>query len=171
MFNRILGGYYRLLQILLTVLMAGLLIPVTLQILSRYTGLIPRYIWTEEIARFCFIWIVMIGAMIAVRDGSHFDVDVLPKLGRRADAILRLFTHIAMLAVALIFVTYGYQFAKFGSIQTSEIAGLPMLSIYIAWPLAGVTWLVFLGEKFIDDIKTLRNQQPPQHDLHTPRAK
>ncbi len=171
MFKRILGGYYRLLQILLTVLMAGLLIPVTLQILSRYTGLIPRYIWTEEIARFCFIWIVMIGAMIAVRDGSHFDVDVLPKLGRRADAILRLFTHIAMLAVALIFVTYGYQFAKFGSIQTSEIAGLPMLSIYIAWPLAGVTWLVFLGEKFIEDIKTLRNQEPPHHDHHTPRAK
>ena len=164
MFEKILNGYYRLLQILLTVLMAGLLIPVTMQILSRYTGLIPRYIWTEEIARFCFIWIVMIGAMIAVRDGTHFDVDVLPKLGRRADAALRLFTHIAMLAVALIFVTYGYQFAKFGSIQSSEIAGLPMLTIYIAWPLAGVTWLAFLGEKVLEDIRILKGNQPPAGD-------
>ena len=149
--------------------MAGLLVPVTLQILSRYTGLIPRYIWTEEIARFCFIWIVMIGAMIAVRDGTHFDVDVLPKLSRRAEAILRLFTHAAMLGVALIFVTYGYQFAKFGSIQSSEIAGLPMLTIYIAWPLAGVTWLAFLGEKFLEDIKIMRGDiPPPDHDI--PRA-
>ena len=163
-FKKILNGYYRLLQILLTVLMAGLLIPVTMQILSRYTGLIPRYIWTEEIARFCFIWIVMIGAMIAVRDGTHFDVDILPKLGCHANALLRLFTHIAMLAVALIFVTYGYQFAKFGSIQSSEIAGLPMLTIYIAWPLAGVTWLAFLGEKMLEDISILKGNQPPAGD-------
>ncbi|MDH3658451.1 MAG: TRAP transporter small permease [Alphaproteobacteria bacterium] len=161
MLRKILGGYYRLLQILLTLLMAGLLVPVSLQILSRYTGLIPRYIWTEEIARFCFIWIVMIGAMIAVRDGTHFDVDVLPKLGRRAEALFRLFTHVAMLAVALIFITYGYQFAVFGSIQSSEIAGLPMLTIYIAWPLAGVTWVVFLGEKFVEDIRIMRGDTSP----------
>jgi len=166
MFQRLLNGYYRLLQVLLTFLMAGLLIPVSLQILSRYTGLIPRYIWTEEIARFCFIWIVMIGAMIAVRDGTHFDVDVLPKLKAKTEAVLRLFTHFAMLAVALIFVTYGYQFAKFGSIQTSEIAGLPMLAIYIAWPLAGLTWLAFLGEKFWEDINILRGKiDPPDHDI------
>lgn len=169
MFSKILGGYYRLLQILLTVLMTGLLIPVVLQILSRYTGLIPRYIWTEEIARFCFIWIVMIGAMIAVRDGSHFDVDVLPKISAKMDAWLRIFTHVAMLAVALIFVTYGYQFAKFGSIQSSEIAGLPMLTIYIAWPLAGITWLAFLGEKFVEDIKILRGEKPPP-DPEIPRT-
>ena len=166
MLNKILGGYYRLLQILLTLLMAGLLVPVSLQILSRYTGLIPRYIWTEEIARFCFIWIVMIGAMIAVRDGTHFDVDILPKLGQRAEALLRLFSHGAMLAVALIFVTYGYQFAKFGSIQSSEIAGLPMLTIYIAWPLAGVTWLAFLGEKVVEDVKIMRGViPPPDHEI------
>jgi TRAP-type C4-dicarboxylate transport system permease small subunit len=166
MLSKLLGGYYRLLQILLTVLMAGLLIPVGLQILSRYTGLIPRYIWTEEIARFCFIWIVMIGAMIAVRDGTHFDVDVLPRVSAKVDAWLRIFTHVAMLAVALIFVTYGYQFAKFGSIQSSEISGLPMLSIYIAWPIAGLTWVAFLGEKFREDVRILRGEiPPPEHEI------
>ncbi|MEM7026451.1 MAG: TRAP transporter small permease subunit, partial [Pseudomonadota bacterium] len=147
MIARILNGYYRLLQVLLTLLMTALIVPVTMQILSRYTGLIPRYIWTEEIARFCFIWIVMIGAMIAVRDGTHFDVDVLPKVSAKAEAVLRIFVHIAMLLASMVFVVYGYDFAKFGSIQNSEISGLPMLTIYIAWPLAGLTWLAFLGEK------------------------
>jgi len=164
--RKILDGYYRLLQVALTLLMTALLVPVTLQILSRYTGLIPRYIWTEEIARFCFIWIVMVGAMIAVRDGTHFDVDVLPKGSPKVEAGLRLFVHLAMLLASLIFVTYGYQFAKFGSIQHSEIAGLPMLSIYIAWPLAGLTWIAFLGEKFREDLRIFRGEiPPPPHEI------
>jgi TRAP-type C4-dicarboxylate transport system permease small subunit len=53
--------------------------PVFLQIVSRYTDLIPSYIWTEEMARFLFIWTVMIGAMIGVRESTHFDVDLLPR--------------------------------------------------------------------------------------------
>jgi TRAP-type transport system small permease protein len=164
--RKILDGYYRLLQVALTVLMTALIVPVALQILSRYTGLIPRYIWTEEIARFCFIWIVMIGAMIAVRDGTHFDVDVLPKGTAKVEAGLRIFVHLAMLLASLIFVTYGYQFAKFGSIQHSEIAGLPMLAIYIAWPLAGVTWIAFLGEKFREDLRIFRGEiPPPAHEI------
>ncbi len=169
MISKFLNGYYRLLQVLLTLLMAVLIVPVAMQILSRYTGLIPRYIWTEEIARFCFIWIVMIGAMIAVRDGSHFDVDVLPKAPGKVEAGLRIFVHLAMLLASLVFVVYGYQFAKFGSIQHSEIAGLPMLTIYIAWPLAGLTWVAFLGEKFREDVRILRGEiPPPSHEI--PRA-
>ena len=157
----IINLYYRLLQLLLVLLMGVIIIPVVMQILSRYTGLIPRYIWTEEIARFCFIWIIMLGAMIAVRDSTHFDVDILPKLSPRIEAALRLFVHIAMLLMALIFVYYGYQFAQFGAIQTSEIAGLPMLTIFIAWPVTGVTWLLFLGEKTWADCKVLIAKDAP----------
>jgi TRAP-type C4-dicarboxylate transport system permease small subunit len=164
--SKILNGYYRVLQVALTLLMAALIVPVTMQILSRYTGLIPRYIWTEEIARFCFIWIVMIGARIAVRDGRQVDIEVLPKASRKVEAGLRMFVHFAMLLASLVFVTYGYQFAKFGSIQHSEIAGLPMLTIYIAWPLAGLTWIAFLGEKFREDLRILRGEiPPPAHEI------
>ena len=162
----ILDYYYRLLQILITLLMFVLIIPVSMQILSRYTGLIPRYIWTEEIARFCFMWIVMIGAMIAVRDGTHFDVDVLPKGSAKVEAALRLFAHFAMLLASVIFLFYGWSFARFGALQYSEIAGLPMLTIYIAWPLAGITWVAFLGEKFREDVRILRGEiPPPVHEI------
>ena len=154
--SRLLHGFYRVLQVALTLLMAALIVPVAMQILSRYTGLVPRYIWTEEVARFCFVWIVLIGAMIAVRDGTHFDVDVLPKLSPRAEAAARLFVDLCVLAVALIFVGYGYGFAQIGAMQRSELAGLPMLSIYIAWPLAGVVWLAFLGERVAGRLRLLR---------------
>lgn len=147
-----LNAYYRFLQFLLTALMMALTVPVTMQILSRYTGLIPRYIWTEEIARFCFVWIVLIGAMIAVRDRSHFDVDLLPTpKTAKGKALAGFFVHGLMALVALTFVIYGYDFGVLGSRQRSEISGLPMLSIYIAWPVAGVTWLLFLGEHIARD--------------------
>ncbi|HEX9843210.1 MAG TPA: TRAP transporter small permease [bacterium] len=156
----VLDAYYRLLRLSITVLMGLLIVPVSLQILSRYTGLIPRYIWTEEVARFCFIWIIMIGSMIAVRDGSHFDVDLLPRpRSNRGRGVALLVVHTAMLLMALVFSWYGYGFAQFGYIQNSELAGINMLSIYISFPLAGVTWLVFLLEKFVEDVRIMREPQ------------
>ena len=155
--KKFLDGYYRLLQVLLTLLMGLLMVPVTMQIFSRYIGLIPRYIWTEEIARFCFIWIILIGAMIAVRDGSHFAVDLLPNpKTKRGAAVGRMFVDFIIFLVALIFIVWGWPLVQFGLLQSSEIADLPMITIYIAWPLAGVTWILFLGEKLADNIRLFR---------------
>ncbi|MBL4645202.1 MAG: TRAP transporter small permease [Rhizobiales bacterium] len=153
----LLEGYYRFLKILLTVLMSVLIIPISMQILSRYTGIIPRYIWTEEIARFCFVWIIMIGAMIAVRDGTHFDVDVLPHSSNQTlEFISKLFVNLSIMAMALSFLIWGYDFGILGSRQQSEISGLPMLSIYIAWPVAGLTWALFIGERIMSDYAAYR---------------
>jgi len=67
--NMILNYCSAVLMLALTVLVGFLIIPVTMQIFSRYIDFIPRYVWTEELARFCFIWIIMVGAMIAMREG------------------------------------------------------------------------------------------------------
>lgn len=153
----LLDGYYRFLKLLLTLLMGILVIPVAMQILSRYTGIIPRYIWTEEIARFCFVWIILIGAMIAVRDATHFDVDVLPHSANwRIEFASRIFVHLAILVMAFSFLWWGWDFGVLGSRQISEISALPMLAIYIAWPIAGATWVLFTIEKIIDEVKSLR---------------
>ena len=69
-----------------------------------------------------------------------------------------LFVHGATLLAALILLVYGWEFARFGALQYSEIAGLPMVTIYIAWPLSGLTWLAFLGEKFWEDLRILRGE-------------
>jgi TRAP-type C4-dicarboxylate transport system permease small subunit len=148
---------YRALQIAMTLLMGLLLVPVTLQIFSRYIGFIPRYIWTEEVARFCLVWIIMLGAMIAVRDGTHFDLDILPKpktaLG---EMIARIVVYAGIGLVALIFLLFGWRFAMFGLDQDSELTGLNMLTIHIAWPFAGLAMLLFLAEKLADDLALRR---------------
>ncbi len=158
--KRVLDGYDRLLRVILTVLMGAVLVPIAMQILSRFVPIIPRYVWTEEVARFCFVWIIMIGSMVAVRDRTHFDVDLLPvPKTPRGRGIAGLIVHGAMMIMALAFVWYGAVFAQTGWRQTSEMSGINMLSIYLAFPVAGLTWVVFLVEKMADDVRLLANPE------------
>jgi TRAP-type C4-dicarboxylate transport system permease small subunit len=155
--KRIINGYYKILQVLVTILMGLMVIPVTLQIFSRYTGFIPRYIWTEEAARFCFIWIIMTGATIAVRDGTHFDVDILPKpKTTRWQAIAQLIVTGGMMFMAATFLLYGYEYAAFGYRQTSELTGINMVFIHGVYLMAGVSWTVFLVERSLAAVALLR---------------
>src|SRR2546425_11770269 len=155
--KRLIDAYCRLLTWLMVATVAILVVPVSLQIVARYTQLIPSYIWTEEMSRFLFIWMVMLGAMIGIREGTHFEVDVWPDLGRRATALLRIISNLCVLIFALVFGWWGIEFVRFGWDQLSELAELPMPWIFIAWPLAGFTWILFLGESFIDNVRVLRS--------------
>jgi len=158
--RRLLTAWHRLLVALLVAAVGVLVVPVTLQVVSRYTQLIPSYIWTEELSRFLFIWMVMIGAMVGVREGTHFEVDVWPDLAPRPRALLAIVSHLAMLVFALVFAVWGIAFLRFGWDQSSELAELPMPFIFIAWPLAGLTWIVFLGEHLVDNVRTLAGKDP-----------
>jgi TRAP-type C4-dicarboxylate transport system permease small subunit len=153
--RRLIGLYHRLLTWLMVGTVAILIVPVTLQIISRYTALIPSWIWTEELSRFLFIWMVMLGAMIGIREHSHFEVDVWPDLGPKATALLRIVSDLLVLAFALVFIWWGIEFVRFGWDQLSELAELPMPWIFLAWPMAGVTWVIFLGESFVDNWRVL----------------
>ena len=149
----LIDAYSRLLTWLMVATVAILVFPVSLQIISRYTALIPSYIWTEELSRFLFIWMVMLGAMIGIKEGTHFEVDVWPELGKRANAALKIVSHLFVLIFAVVFVYWGIKFVQFGWYQESELAELPMPFIFFAWPLTGATWLIFLGEIFYDNLR------------------
>ena len=137
-----------------------MLVVVSMQVFSRFTGFIPRYLWTEEASRFCFVWVIMIGSTIAVRDKTHFNVDILPHpKAKRVEGIYGLLTHSAMLVMAFVFVRYGYEFAQFGVMQTSEISQINMLSIYLAFPVAGISWIMFLVEHLLSDFTMIANEE------------
>lgn len=148
-------GYTKLLEVLLAACVGILVIPVTLQIISRYTPFIPSYIWTEEMARFLFIWTIMIGAMVGVAESQHFEVDVWPDLSRRSEAAVRILARLGILALAIVFVWSGIEFTRFAWNRTSELADLPLWLIHVAWPVAGVTWIVFAGEQIYDEARIL----------------
>ena len=154
--KRLLGLYERFLKLAITTLMFLLVVPVSLQILSRYTELIPRYIWTEEAARFLFIWMISVGSAIAVREQTHFNVDILPKpKTARGKALAVLIVDFALLAMAAIFVVYGWEFLKFGWTQTSELTGINMAVIFSAFLLAGLGWTLFIAERTVENLPAI----------------
>ncbi|MCB4822979.1 TRAP transporter small permease [Roseicella aerolata] len=153
--NRALAG---VILLLLIIMVAVLVIPVSLQIFSRYTALIPAYIWTEELARFCLVYAVMLGAMLAVREGTHFTVDVYPKLSPRGLAVMELISGVFILIFAFVFLWWGWEFTEFAWWRISELAELPLWIIHIAWPVAGAVWLLFEAERMLDAIAVLRGR-------------
>ncbi|MFL4975139.1 MAG: TRAP transporter small permease, partial [Microvirga sp.] len=91
---------------------------------------------------------------------THFEVDVWPELGPRGNAALRIVSHLFVLVFAVVFLHWGLRFVRFGWDQTSELADLPMVWIFAAWPIAGATWLLFLGEVFVDNYRILTGRAP-----------
>ena len=164
LWRRITAVYAWLLSQLLMLTLVVLIVPVTLQIFSRYTTLVPTYIWTEELARFVFIWTIMLGAIIGVRESAHFDCDVWPEVGPRLDAFGKLLGRVGVLATALVFVWAGIEFTRFGWNRQSELGDLPLWTIHVAWPVAGISWIVFLGEQMWADLRVIsgvgRRQEP-----------
>ncbi|PWS34805.1 hypothetical protein DFH01_20815 [Falsiroseomonas bella] len=155
MFRRILFLYARLLDLLLVLTVAVIILPVTLQIFARFTDWLPRYIWTEELARFLLVWMIMIGSIIGVREGAHFTVDLFNNLRGRTKAAMDILAAIFVLAMAIVFIVYGWEFTDSAWFRISELAELPLWTIHIAWPIAGVSWLLFQGERVWDDVQVL----------------
>ena len=153
--RRISDAYGRLLSLLLAVSVAVLVVPVTLQIFARYTPLIPTFIWTEELSRFCLIWMIMIGAILAQKEGIHFIVDVVPDLPPRANAAMELVSSVFVLVFAGVFLWYGIEFVDFGWFRASELTDIPLWWIHLPWPMLGASWLLFQGERVVDAVRVL----------------
>ena len=135
--------------------MASLAVPVGMQVLARYTGIIPVYLWTEELATFIFVWVVMIGSMVAVWEGTHFDVVVTPDAKSPLGILIqKSVVYIFVGIFAGLFAWYGIEYAKVGSIQNSVMMRANLLWTYITVPIAGAIWTLFtvyrLSEAFSD---------------------
>ena len=62
-----------------------------------------------------------------------------------------------MLLMSIVFIVYGYDFARLGYAQSSETMGINMLILYIAFPIAGLSWMLFLLEKMIQECGRMRS--------------
>ena len=154
-FRRFTFYYAWFLDILLTISVASIIVPVSLQIFARFTELLPRYIWTEELSRFLLVWMVMIGAMVGIREGTHFCVDLFPGLKGRSKAAADIVVGAFVLLFGAVFLWWGIEFTDFAWYRISELAELPLWMIHIAWPIAGLTWIVFQGERMWDSLQIL----------------
>jgi len=151
MIGRTLETFCHSLRILLGCLMASLAIPVGMQVISRYTGIIPTYLWTEELATFIFVWVVMVGSMVAVWDGTHFDVVITPDATSPLGILIqKCVVYVFVGVFALLFAWYGIEYAKIGAIQSSVMMRANLLWTYITVPITGFVWAVFTAYRLYE---------------------
>lgn len=163
MFGRFLDKVCAVLRVLIGVLMGALAVPVAMQVISRYTGLIPTFLWTEELATFLFVWIVMIGSIVAVWDGTHFDVRITRDARTPLTRLLQSgVVHLAIMIFGAIFLFYGIEYTEFGGRQRSVMMRANLAITHVSVPVAGAFWLVLSGYRLWEAVAQFLNREHPQ---------
>jgi TRAP-type C4-dicarboxylate transport system permease small subunit len=119
------------------------------QVVFRYVIAAPLP-WSEELARYCFVWIVFLGGAVGLSRGIHLGVDLfvnlLPAPLRRAfDALTSAL--IAGFAATVIYASYPV--INMNMFQRSPALGVQMSWIYIAIPISMALILLICVERLI----------------------
>ncbi|KHF38742.1 TRAP transporter small permease [Halalkalibacter okhensis] len=114
--------------------------------------------WSEELARYCFIWMIYIGISYGVKKQRHIKVDVLLLLFKdKGRIVFNIISNVLFLAFAIFVVFYGYQMAQqllnFG--QKSPALQIPMGFVYMAGPVGMALTAIRLIQNLIKHIKAL----------------
>ncbi|KAE9529830.1 TRAP transporter small permease [Testudinibacter aquarius] len=126
-----------------------LVICVVWQVFSRYVLNQPST-YTDEIARFLFIWVGLIGAAYALGQKKHLAIDLLlTKLesSPKKQNFLNLLINIISLFFIILIMCYGggkLVLDTMSAGQISPVLGIQMGWVYFAIPLSGAFMLIYL---------------------------
>ncbi|MCT1903604.1 TRAP transporter small permease [Oceanobacillus sojae] len=130
-------------------LMGVIIITVTLQIIAREIVYFPVS-WTQEVAKYSFIWMSLIGAALGIRNLSHVSIDVaVSKLPASLQKIVQYFIEASIILFMIILLVQSIRFSLSATGQTSPIMGLPMGTVYVALIVFSVLSIVFAFEKIV----------------------
>ena len=115
------------------VLMGAIVALMILQVLSRYVFQNP-VVWTDEVTRYSFVWLIMIGSAVGVHRGLHFTVSFLvEKASGRVQFICSILTSLALIAFLWVVCVYGVKLLATASGQIT-----PSLEISVQIPYSSV---------------------------------
>ena len=155
----------RLLHGVLLFLLASFIVLIVYQIVSRNLGFLPRLYWTEEMSRFAFQWMIMLGTAIGVLHADHFVLEAFPR-GSRPDRVTRVIRDVACLTVGLIFVVFGQAFALSGFNRIASASQLPMVVTYSTFLVSGVLIVLFSLQRLL--VTASRGVDAMESELDTP---
>ena len=117
-------------------LMVAITAVVFLQVVSRYVFNYP-FDWPEEMARYLFVWVALLGAALALRRGAHFSIDALVKsLPAAWRRVVPLLIHTSLGVFTLLVSVKGFQLALSVSEQLSSGMEVSMTYPYLSVPVS-----------------------------------
>jgi TRAP-type C4-dicarboxylate transport system permease small subunit len=116
---------------------------ILLQIAGRTFFRVP-FSWTDELARFTFLWFCFLGSVMTLRYRLHLGIDYVEgKMGPKAKYVNRAFVYVLIVAFGLLVGVLGSGLVGIVGTQVSPVMRLPMRCIYFVVPLAGFLYALF----------------------------
>ncbi len=139
MFNRI----EKIIEYFIFALLSSMSIVIFLQVVFRY---IIRYSlpWSEELARYLFVWLALMGAAAGVKKNAHFGVDILVrKLNLKNQNILYLTGSSFILFFLCVIIFEGTKLTIINWTQLSPAMRIPMSFPYAAVPVSSLLMVIY----------------------------
>ena len=128
---------------------------VFIQVVARYMG------WTvidglEEVPRYLFIWLVMIGAASAMHRGEHTVLDYFVNLlGPRGRALIHILTGAAGIALFVVLIKLSLILVPNAQLQTSPGLELPLGYVFAAIPAGAILIILPMVRKLLTTLGEL----------------
>ncbi len=143
-----------LLEMIIFIIFIALVLTVALQIVSRFAPIGP-YIWTEELSRFLFIYIVVVSCGLAIKSKEIINVDLIfMAMSKKIAMIFKIFLNLISILFTSIMAFYAIEFAEIGLFQTSSALGLKMSYMYYSMFMMPTLLSIYL---IIDTCQILNN--------------
>ncbi len=136
----------KIVEAMLFVVTITMLISGILQIVYRYL-LNASLSWSEELMRYLYVWLTMIGASLAVRRKQFVTIEavynIINKKSPVAGKILTVVAIIMQVSFFIVLAIYGQQLAAKNMAAESPAMGLSMGIAYLALPLGGYLGCIY----------------------------
>jgi TRAP-type C4-dicarboxylate transport system permease small subunit len=137
-------------DIVLVILMVIMFITVCLQVFFRYVLEEPLS-WSEELARYAFVWVSFLGAAMALGKRLHFGVDYfVNKFPPRFSAGLEVGTNLLILIFVLVIIVKGYETTLSAGAMLSAGLNVRMDAVFAAIPVSGIIMAYYVIRQTID---------------------
>jgi TRAP-type transport system small permease protein len=128
--QKLIDGFFKLLELLVVLCLLAMVIMVFGNVVMRYAFNSGIQV-SEEMSRYCFIWLTYLGAMVAMREGGHLGVDTLVKAlplgGKKVCVFL---SESLMLFCNGLFLLGTYKMHELQVTNVSVVVGMSMIWIY-----------------------------------------
>ena len=142
-------------KMICTVTLALMSAIIVAQVFFRYV-LNNSLSWSEELARYLFIWTIYIGISYGVKMDKHVAVDAvysyMPKGVKKYYAMIA-YALFLLFAVAIVYYGVTVVGMQISSGQVSPAMGLPMQYVYVAPVVGMVLTVIRLVQKIIEAAK------------------
>jgi TRAP-type C4-dicarboxylate transport system permease small subunit len=138
MFDRATDRLMKSLETIMGLLLAAMVVLVFGNVVLRY-GFNSGIAVSEEVSRYLFVWLIFLGAVVAMREHAHLGIDSLVRaLPRKGKLLCVVVSDLLMLFAVVLLFQGSWAQTKINMATKSAVAEIPLALLYMAGLVSSV---------------------------------